>query len=124
MRFWLSIMLLVAIAIGLALFPAVASQVMTIEVMGWHLEMKQGLFLALVLLLLVVVRLLLWLIRNIIKGPEHLLMVWRNGGRKRQETRLRHALLAWANGDGVAGHPFGASQAVLPGWLGDALAAH
>ncbi|MDX8413795.1 MAG: heme biosynthesis HemY N-terminal domain-containing protein [Mariprofundales bacterium] len=123
MRFWLTIILLVAISIGLALFPTVASQMMTIEVMGWHLEMKQGAFLALVLLLVVVVRLLLWLVRIVIKGPSHLLAAWRNGGHKRQETRVRNGLMAWANGDRVVANAFDVSTAVLPAWLAAALAA-
>jgi len=123
MRFWLTIILLVAVAIGLALFPTVASQMMTIEVMGWHLEMKQGVFLALSLLLVMVVKLLLWLIRMVIKGPSHLLAAWRSGGHKRQEVRVRNGLTAWANGERVAAHAFDVSSVVLPAWMGEALSA-
>jgi len=122
MRIWFSILLLVAIAIGLALFPTVASQMMTIEMMGWHLEVKQGVFLAVGLLLLLLMRLLLWLGRIILKGPQQLITAWRNGGRKRQERRVRDGLTAWANGDMISGDPFADTEAVLPVWLADALA--
>ncbi len=123
MRFWFALVLLVAIAIGLALFPSVASQMMTIEAMGWHLEMKQGLFLALLLLLLVVARLLLAIVRLLLRGPASLAAAWRNSGRRRQELRVQHALTDWANGEAVIGNPFAEAAGAIPDWLGEALAA-
>ncbi|MDQ6963308.1 MAG: heme biosynthesis HemY N-terminal domain-containing protein [Mariprofundales bacterium] len=123
MRFWLSLILLGGTAVGLALFPSIASRMMTIEVMGWHLEIKQGLFLALLLLLVLMFKLLLWLVRLLLQGPERLLAAWRSGGYRRQESRVRSALLSWANGEQVAVNTFAVSTEVLPAWLGDALAA-
>ncbi len=123
MRFWFWLVLLLATAIALALFPEVAAQTMTIEVMGWHLEMRQGLFLALAVVLLLLLRLLSWLLLTLARGPRQLIEAWRHGGRRRLEGRLRKALTAWVNGKSASGKPFQEATTILPTWLGDALAA-
>lgn len=123
MRFRIGLMLLVVAALALALFPSVAERMMTIEMLGWHLEMRQGLFFALVVLLALALWLLVRLVRLLAAGPRRMVDAWRAGGRRRREVRLIDALTSWVNGVPVeGGRVRDAAAGLVPPWLAEALA--
>ncbi|MDX8409029.1 MAG: hypothetical protein R8J84_03135 [Mariprofundales bacterium] len=117
MRLWLFILLMVGLAVGFALFPQVASQGMTIEVLGWHFSMAQGAFVALLVLLFLSLKLLQWLLTMLLAAPTRLLTAWRVGGRNRREQRLRTTLATMINGETVSERPLSAVDDLMPPWL-------
>ncbi|HKJ82527.1 MAG TPA: hypothetical protein VJ961_00735 [Mariprofundaceae bacterium] len=117
MRIVIMLLLALAVAILLALFPHVADQPLRLEAFGWIFESRQGPFIIALLLLLG----LFWLLRRIVvaimAGPGHAWQALRMGGRKRQESHLRDGLaqLIDMRGDLGARH-FRKVRNIIPSW--------
>ncbi|MDQ6951573.1 MAG: hypothetical protein Q9M26_07905 [Mariprofundales bacterium] len=117
MRFWIFMVVVIAVAVGFALFPHLASQRMTVELLGWHFSIKQGALVALLLLAYPLFRSLRWIIVTLLAAPMHLFTAWRVGGRNRREQRLRTTLTALINGESVSERPLTAVDDIVPAWL-------
>ncbi len=89
MRLAIILILTLALATVLALFPGVADQEMRIEAFGWLLETKQGAFIVVGLLALCAIWLIQRILAALLSGPGQLWRVLRTGGRKRRELALR-----------------------------------
>jgi len=117
MRMLILLVLALALAGLLALFPDIADQPLRIEAFGWLFETRQGPF----ILLLVVLLALAWLAQRILSalaaGPGHIWQALRSGNRKRREARLREGLAALVDMRGDLGaRIFRKTRGILPRW--------
>ncbi len=115
----IAIMLILALALAgvLAVFPDVASQPLKIEAFGWVFETRQGPLVLLLLLLLGV----FWVLRRvaaaIVAGPGQVWQALRSGGRKRRESHLRDGLAQLIDTRGDLGaRIFRKTHGIVPAW--------
>ncbi len=117
MRIVIMLMLALALAGVLALFPHVSDQPIRIEAFGWIFETQQGPFILLLLLLLG----LFWMLRRILSaffaGPGQVWQLLRSGGRSRREANLREGLSKLIDGHGDSGiKAFRKTGGFIPDW--------
>jgi tetratricopeptide (TPR) repeat protein len=123
MRLVLFLVLALAVSVALVAFPDVADQALRIEAFGWLFETRQGAFIVLLLVLM----LLFWLLRSLFgalfAGPGTLWRSFNMGSHKRREKRLREELSLWLDQRGdLNAKTLKRSRGVLPGWALHALA--
>jgi len=117
MRLTFLLILALAAAALLALFPEIARQTLHIEAFGWVFETHQGTFVISLLVLLFVVTLLRTLVSALLAGPGQVWATLRMGGRKRRELRLREAIGQWLDMRGdLGGRTLKRSRGVVPEW--------
>ena len=121
-RIVLALLTIVAIFIGLVLFPDIANQPVRIEILGWLFETRTGMFILLVIAIIT----LLWSLQKTfdlsINSPRQLWTRLRSGSRKRRELRLQEALATWIDeGVGSSQKLLKRSKGIVPHWLHEAL---
>ncbi len=121
-RIVLALLLIIAVFVGLVLFPEITNQAVRIEIFGWLFETRTGMFILLLLFLFST----LWLIQKVldlsVNSPKQLWSNLRSGNKKRREERLQEALATWIDeGDGSSQKLLKRSKGIVPDWLHDAL---
>jgi uncharacterized protein HemY len=121
-RILFALLLIVAVFVGLVLFPEIANQRVRIEILGWLFETRTGMFILLVLFVLGS----LWFLQKVfdlsINSPKQLWSNLRSGNKKRRELRLQEALATWIDeGEGNSQKLLKRSKDVVPNWLHDTL---
>ncbi|MDQ6993652.1 MAG: heme biosynthesis HemY N-terminal domain-containing protein [Mariprofundus sp.] len=123
MRLIFFLMLALMIAITLVVFPDQANQMLRLQALGWVFETKQGTFIVVLFLLLMVAWLLRTLIRTLFSGSGQLWSSLRMGSEKRRQRRLQETVTSWLNGNGALNmRLLKSSKQVLPEWVLDLLA--
>lgn len=121
-RMVLALLLIIAIFIGLVMFPDIATLPVRIELVGWLFETRTGMF----VMLLVSAYSVWWTIKLIfnlsINSPKQLWSSLRSGNFKRREHHLQDALATWVDaGEGHSLKLLKRSKNVVPAWLYDVL---
>ncbi len=121
-RIVLALLTIIAIFIGLVLFPNIANQPVRIEMFGWLFETRTSMFILLALAILI----LLWSLQKTfnlsINSPRQLWTHLRSGSKKRRELKLQEALTTWVDqGCGHSQKLLKRSKGVIPEWLHQAL---
>ncbi|OIQ00171.1 MAG: hypothetical protein AUK35_03280 [Zetaproteobacteria bacterium CG2_30_46_52] len=121
-RIVFALLTIIALFIGLVMFPNIATQPVRIEMLGWLFETRTGMF-----VMLIVVALSVWWALKLIltlsfQSPKQLWNSLRSGNSKRREQHLQEALVAWIDeGEGNSQKLLKRSKNVIPAWLFDAL---
>jgi len=122
MRVFLLLLLALAVAAVLALYPNIAQQNMHFEAFGWIVELNQAVFLLILLLILT----LFWAMRKIILIVLTLpLRLWRaiwSRSRRLKEEHLRHGIARLVDmHKDLGANDFKKADSVIPAWLVDLL---
>jgi len=120
MRVFFLLLLALAVAAVLALYPNIAQQNMHFEAFGWIIELNQAVFLLILLLILT----LFWAMRKIILTVLTLpLRLWRSiwsRTRRLKEENLRHGIARLVDlRKDLGATDFKKADSVLPAWLMD-----
>ena len=121
-RILLALTLIIAVFIGLVVFPEISNQAVRIEMLGWLFETRTGMFVLLILFTLGT----LWFLQKIfelsINSPKQLWANLSSGNRKRREQRMQEALTTWIDeGEGSSQKLLKKSKGVVPDWLYESL---
>lgn len=117
MRLMIKLLLALAIAVALILFPDIADQTVRIEAFGWLFESRQGAFIVALLLLFFLIGLVRAVLRAFVTGPGAAWRSLRMGSRKRREKRLREGVGMWIDMRGDSGaRQIKRARGVLPDW--------
>jgi len=107
---------------AMVLIPDFSSQTMRLEAFGWQLEMRQGFFVILMLILFWVMYSMRATLRLLLAGQGRLRLGLRSGKLGRQERRLRDCLMKWIDAEGDLGQQgLSKSNDVIPSWLSNSL---
>jgi|UPI000362903F tetratricopeptide (TPR) repeat protein len=107
---------------AMVLVPDFSAQTMRLEAFGWQLEMRQGFFVILLLILLWLLYAVRGTLRLLLAGQGRLRLGLRSGKLGRQERRLRDSLMKWVDAEGDLGQRgLSKSNDVIPSWLSSSL---
>ncbi|RME81696.1 MAG: hypothetical protein D6771_07995, partial [Zetaproteobacteria bacterium] len=122
-RWWFPLLLGLAAALLVALFPSVAEQTVRMQAFGWVLETKQGPLIAALVVLMLAWRLARMILAAVLAGPGRAWEALRFGVRSRREAKLREAVARWINeGAPLARDLDKRMRGTAPGWLLQVLA--